>query len=385
MNKKEDFNNIIKCQRIKSVFQSIVSLKDGTVHGYEALSRIKNPEVIHSPEELFRLAHIYGKTWELEKLCRKQILRSYSIKYKENYNGKLFINVNPMVMMDKAFQSNFTKRYLQKMGVSPESIVIEITERNEIEDIDRFVQVLKHYKNEGYQIAIDDLGACYSGLNIICSIHPQYLKIDMELIRNIHKDSMKYAIVKGLVEIARQSAIYLIAEGIESEEELAALIELGVDFGQGFFLGKPNAELTDISYNAKIQIENYNSESNQGWNETEYRLLSVTIDDYKALDMYSEKYGDEKADALVNCLFGVVERCVRSTETMHIMNDCECVVAVERTRQEFVTEKVIQGFRDLMPCFYDKVDLNRGYIDKITKKGKIKKAPLCDVRVERIK
>lgn len=237
--KRKELDRIIENKRIFPVFQPIVDLRTKEIHGYEALSRIIEPEYIANPEELFTLAEKCGRSWELEKLCRKKIIGRYSEFSEEIKSRRLFINVNPMVMMDESFKANFTRKQLAKYGLDPEKIVIEITERNSVQNISEFIGAVKHYKREGYHIAIDDVGSCYSGLTIVCHTYPHYLKVDMMLVRDIDKDRMKYSLVKGLVEISRSADINILAEGIETEEELDTLMELGVMYGQGYLLGKP--------------------------------------------------------------------------------------------------------------------------------------------------
>lgn len=169
----------------------------------------------------------------------------------------MFINVDPLVVMDEHFKAHFTKKQLEKRGIDPDKIVIEITERNTVNNIGEFIETIKHYKNEGYKIAIDDVGSCYSGLNIICKTHPDYLKIDMELVRDIDKDYMKYALVKGLVEIAKNTSMKVLAEGIETEAELKALINLNVDYGQGYLIGRPEKKIRQINDDVLYMISNY--------------------------------------------------------------------------------------------------------------------------------
>lgn len=141
---KEDFVDILSKQRIKPVFQPIVSLKNGKIIGYEALSRVIDPKDIQCSEELFYLAGIYGKVWELEQLCRTKILEKYS-EFSDKGYGKLFLNVNPMVIHDKGFRSGFTSEYLQRYSVDIQSIVFEVTERNAVDDIKGFKDTVRHY------------------------------------------------------------------------------------------------------------------------------------------------------------------------------------------------------------------------------------------------
>lgn len=387
MNKREELKNIIEKNLIYPVFQPIVSLRTGEVHGYEALSRMVLPKKIKNTEELFSMALLYGKTWDLEKVCRKKILQEYSSFSEEQQTGKLFINVNPKVMMDESFKANFTRKQLEKYNICPEKIVIEVTERSSVNDMEAFVQVIRHYKDEGYQIAIDDLGACYSGLNIICSTHPHYLKIDMPLIRDIDSDGMKHALVRGLVEIARNASIHLLAEGIETEAELQALVELGVDYGQGYFLGMPEKSLNRASQEA-YRILNLSLTSNplfiDGWNRNEYKVARFSIDDYKAYEGYAEKYGDEKSDAILNLLFNDVRAALVSFETVHIIDECSCVAVIEKERYHSVCENVQEAFQtDVISC-YDETDKEKGYMERKTKKGKQKKVSFVSVNVEEI-
>ena len=127
-----------------------------------------------------------------------------------------------------------------------ETIVFEITEKEAIVNLTHFKKTVSHYKEQLYQIAIDDVGSGYSGLNILTDIHPHFMKLDMQLIRNIDRDQTKQSLVKSLCEFAAHSQIDIIAEGIETEKELAKLIELGVRFGQGYYIQKPNPDLLPI-------------------------------------------------------------------------------------------------------------------------------------------
>lgn len=246
MNEQElDLERIIETKDIYSVFQPIISLKTGEVLGYEALSRIQHPEVICGVEDLFESAILFKKIWKLEKLCRKKAFENFSCQ--ENYRGKkLFVNVNPLVMKDKKFRMGFTDEHLVNYNIKKENIVFEITEKGNITDLEGFQKTLDHYKKQNYKIAMDDVGAGNSGLTMISDIHPGYLKLDMKLIRDIHKNSLKKAIVNSMMELSRASGIEVIAEGIETEKELETLINLGVQYGQGFYLQRPNEKIIEI-------------------------------------------------------------------------------------------------------------------------------------------
>lgn len=241
-----DLKSIIDKRAIRTVFQPIISLKDGEVLGHEALSRITCESSIKDMETLFALASQYNCLWDLEQLCRTKAFESAFRFMIPPYSKKLFINVNPNVLHDESFQKGLTKEYLNQYNISSGNIIFEITEKNIIKDIDGFIATIDHYKNQDYKIAIDDAGAGYSGLNLISDINPNYIKLDMKLTRDIHTDSLKSALVRGMVEVSKISNISLIAEGIETEEEMETLIDLGVQFGQGYFIQYPDAEVKEI-------------------------------------------------------------------------------------------------------------------------------------------
>lgn len=237
------FYRILRKRDIQTVFQPIISLEDGTILGYEALSRGPMRTPLQNPEKLFTYAMENGQLWELESLCRTKALESAHALQTE---GKLFLNVNPNIMSDRKFRQGFTKDYLSRFHMDAETIVFEITEKEAIGNLTHFKKTVSHYKEQLYQIAIDDVGSGYSGLNILTDIHPHYMKLDMQLIRNIDRVQTKQSLVKSLCEFAAHSQIDIIAEGIETEKELAKLIELGVRFGQGYYIQKPDPDLLPI-------------------------------------------------------------------------------------------------------------------------------------------
>ena len=235
---------IIYQKKIQTVFQPIVSLQDGTVYGYEALSRGPQDSILQTPDMLFKYAQKFNKLWELEFLCRS---KAFEAVFKLESEFKLFLNVNPNIMQDVKFRKGFTKEYLERFAIDPERIIFEITESEAINHLADFIKTIDNYKEQNYRIAIDDAGAGYSGLNLISDIHPNYIKLDMKLIRDINSDVTKQSLVRCLNEFSAYTETALIAEGIETKEELQTLIEIGVQYGQGFFIQKPNGILNSIS------------------------------------------------------------------------------------------------------------------------------------------
>jgi diguanylate cyclase (GGDEF)-like protein len=239
----EAVNIIIDEELITPVFQPIVSLKNGKILGYEALSRIAEKELEMSIDTLFITAGSMKRLWDLEALCRA---KSLSKAAEKPAGAKLFLNVNANVIYDDKFVSGFTRAHSSNYKIESSDIVFEITERIAPSHPKMFFDSINHYKDQRYTIAIDDVGSGFSGLNLIVEAKPNFIKIDMNLVRNIDKDNMKITMCRALVEFCKNADIKLIAEGIETEEELAALIKMGVDYGQGFFIGIPKQKFDKI-------------------------------------------------------------------------------------------------------------------------------------------
>jgi len=240
-------NEIIDTERITTVFQPIISLRDGSVLGHEALSRIVSESTISSTEDLFRIASDSQRLWDLELLCRTKTLETAFVYHNPPYDKKLFINVNPNIMRDPKFRNGFTKKFLSQYSIDATHIIFEITERNVIEDISIFKSAINHYRNQKFKIAIDDTGSGYSGLNLISEIDPDFIKLDNNLIRDIDTNLLKFALVKGMVEFSKVSSIQIIAEGIETSAELETLVNLGVQYGQGYLIQRPEYQIREIN------------------------------------------------------------------------------------------------------------------------------------------
>lgn len=271
----EEFHQIIKESKVTSLFQPIISLTDGTVIGYEALSRGPQNSHMQSPEALLKIAKSCNKLWELEEVFRTKALESIS---RSKLNVKIFLNINPEIINSLKFKDSFTREYLKKYNLDCDNIIFEITERDEVKNVNSFIKTIEYLKGQKYQIAIDDVGAAHSGLNRICHIKPHYLKLDMELVRDVDKDFTKQAIIKSMCELSKLTEASLIAEGIETEAELNTLIEIGVKYGQGYFIQKPESDIIPIKEEVINIIKTLNiKESEQyGYNIANIDISSIS-------------------------------------------------------------------------------------------------------------
>lgn len=255
MNTCDLMGQLIAEKNIRTMYQPIVALESGAIIGYEALSRGPEGSAFEQPLALIEAADSCGMSWELDWAFRSLAIERAEGLLEDQY---LFINVDPKIIYDETHEVGMTREALSRFNISPGCVIFEITERTAIEDYDGFNQILQNYVDQGYKIAIDDVGAGYSGMNRILETRPQFLKMDMNLIRHIHRDSFKQAIVKSFVQLGQNTNIRLIAEGIETKEELKMLIRLGVYAGQGYYLAKPSPKLLSIPNQIKSEIVKYN-------------------------------------------------------------------------------------------------------------------------------
>jgi EAL domain-containing protein (putative c-di-GMP-specific phosphodiesterase class I) len=229
--------------RLATLLQPVFELAGRNVLGYEALSRGPSGTACHMPLWLFQMAFDSDLVFELDRKCRRRALLAGRALPKD---ALLFVNVFPSAMYDPEFQGGPLLRLLEDLGLRPQRVVLEITEKYAIENYSLFARALEEFTRLGFQIAVDDVGAGYSGLEKIARLNPRYLKLDRELIKDIDSSYIRREMARALKAFADKIGSTLIAEGIEREEELRALVDLGIDYGQGFLLGRPMAPVMPI-------------------------------------------------------------------------------------------------------------------------------------------
>jgi len=234
----ERLQDVLLRERVVTAYQPIKKIQEGTVYGFEALSRGARGSGLESAGALFGAAEANSLLVELDRLCRKRALLSSG---RVPSNTKIFVNTLPATMRDPQFRDKALIDFLEKAQVTPARIVIEITEGEAIDKLEMFRETMAYFKGVGMSFAVDDVGAGISGLNTIAKLRPQYLKIDMGLVRDVHVNSVNRAMVKAIIGIGHGIDAKVIAEGISNEEEAQVLQAMGVDFGQGYHLGSPDA------------------------------------------------------------------------------------------------------------------------------------------------
>lgn len=233
---RQAVSHLIQYRLVQPRFQPIVDLTRGQITGCEALTRTDPSSGFTNPAELFAAAERLGMLWQLE-----QVTRSASLHAAPNLpvEVQLFINTTPQVFADGRFADTMLENVRRTPGLSPSRIVLEVTEHSTQQHIEGLEEQVRLVRAYGFQVALDDVGAGTSGLNRIMALRPDWLKLDRELIGGIDHDPVRQNLIRFFVHFARLSGVKMIAEGIETEAELAKLLELGVQYAQGFYLARP--------------------------------------------------------------------------------------------------------------------------------------------------
>jgi EAL domain-containing protein (putative c-di-GMP-specific phosphodiesterase class I) len=236
--------DIVRQHKIYTLYQPIVDLHHKEIIGYEALSRGLEAG-FEDPDCLFRIASEADSIWGLERLCRSRALEGA----RQLQNGKLlFINVEPEAIYDPNFHGSEIINQLAAVGLSPDRVVIELTEHTDVRNFHDFRETLQIFKTLGFIIAIDDVGSGYAGLQSIAELHPDFIKVDMCLTRNVHLDPVKQELFTTVSHFCNNIGIKMIVEGVEKEAELIALKRLGIRFAQGFHFALPGNPFPEVDF-----------------------------------------------------------------------------------------------------------------------------------------
>ncbi len=228
--------DLIASGRVGVAFQPIVDLNDGMIVAYEALTRLESGSGFSGPGDLFAAAAAHGLLWEVETLTRGAAIETAAGWPPD---VRLFLNTTPGVFADPRFATALEAVVARTAELPHERIVLEITELSDEQAFPGLAQQVEALKGAGFEVAIDDAGAGASGLNRLMVLRPKWIKLDRAFVRGIDSDPYRQNLVRFFVHFARLSGVSVIAEGIESKVELSTVINLGVRYAQGFYLGMP--------------------------------------------------------------------------------------------------------------------------------------------------
>ncbi len=326
----DDLREIISKESLEAHFQPIVSFRKKTIAGYEGLIRGIHPGsgAIVSPLELFFLAAQSGQTLELDRLCRKKVLETFRPMAVLRPDCFLSLNFESSIIDQGVVGSGALLSQVTAAGLKPSSISLEIIE-SDVKDVNELQKFIQIYRDHGFMIALDDVGAGHSNLNRIPLLKPDILKVDRYLVQNIQKDFHKQEVFKSLVGLSHKLGAVTLAEGIETPEEALTVMELGTDMIQGYFFSKPRRldEIDDQAAGARV------AEINQKFKETLLQKINIKRSNLKKYEFMTREVQTELAKIepgdfdrkllelihyfpLVECLYVLDEKGIQATETV---------------------------------------------------------------------
>ncbi|WP_018935966.1 EAL domain-containing protein [Thioalkalivibrio sp. ALJ24] len=241
--KARDLAAILAADTLDFHFQPIVhAARPDEVFAWEALVRASSPagEFI-PPNILFDQARAAEMMFHLDRAARINAIRRAT---ERGIHDHLFINFNPTAIYDPAFCLETTVREIH--GIDPQvtrpaGFVFEVIESDQITDTEHLRRIIDRYRNAGFNVALDDLGAGYASLNLLSQLRPDFVKIDRELVSGIDGDEYQQKILGKIIELARELDIRIVAEGVETAGEWRWLRDR-VDYCQGYLFARPAAE-----------------------------------------------------------------------------------------------------------------------------------------------
>jgi len=234
--RRKSFLGMVMAEQVTSVYEPIVDVATKTVFGYEALARGPAGTEFHAPEALFTAAEEHALVFELDCLCRKSGIDGAIGLPSET---KLFLNVRPTTIHDPSFRPEALIRTLEKSKLRPSDVVFEISEKESIANFDIFREIRDEYRKVGFRFAVDDTGAGYASLQAVIELEPDFIKVDRALITGVDTDPARQALLKALHAMAGGIGAKIVAEGLDTLEQLETLGKLEIPFGQGWLFGKP--------------------------------------------------------------------------------------------------------------------------------------------------
>ncbi len=230
---------ILEGRRRETWFQPIVLPRTAEVWGYECLvrGRTEDGELVGAPD-LLRWARQERLVFMFDRLCRETHLRNAGAAGL-GPQVRFLVNFLPTAIYRPEFCLASTVRVVREAGLVPSNVIFEVVETERIDDVEHLRRILSFYREQGFRVALDDVGSGYSGLAMLGDLDPDLLKIDRELVRKAPASRFHRGICASLAGLARENGRLILAEGVETEEERAVMEEMGVDLLQGYLFGRP--------------------------------------------------------------------------------------------------------------------------------------------------
>ena len=246
-------SRLLRDRALRPVFQPIVSMVDGSIYAHEALIRGPLGMPLHTPDALLAAARKEGLLLAFEIACVVAALEQWAALRQP---GRLFVNLSASALLQwvRERSTDALLESIRKRGLQPRMLVIEITEHEQVADVEALAQVVHQFHAAGVMLALDDFGDGRSSLRLWSELQPDIVKIDKYFTRDLSRHAKKLQTLRALLQIAEVFGSSLVAEGIETAEDLRVVRDLGVSLGQGFFMGRPDPAPREQIEAAALQV-----------------------------------------------------------------------------------------------------------------------------------
>lgn len=233
---------LMRGRELRSVFQPIVDARavDGRyrVHGYECLMRGVRDGHEVSPAPMLDLARAADLLFQLDLAARRTALLAAA---RHAVRERVFVNFTPHAVYEPRTCLRSTVALVDELGLRRDQVVFEVVETERFDDLTHLARVVGYYRDEGFAVALDDVGAGYASLNALLAVRPDYVKLDMALIRDVDRDASRAVVARKMLEAARELGRRTVVEGVETAGECEWATEHGADYMQGFYFARPAA------------------------------------------------------------------------------------------------------------------------------------------------
>lgn len=246
---------------LSPVFQPIVSMRDGSIYAHEALIRGPKGMPLHTPDALLAAARKEGLLLDFEIACVAAALEQWSAR---SQPGRLFVNLSALALLElvRARSADALMKYVRELGLQPRMLVIEITEHEHVSDIQGLSEAVQEVQAAGVMLALDDFGDGRSSLRLWSELQPDIVKIDKYFTAELSRQAKKLQTLRALMQIAEIFGTSLVAEGIETADDLRVVRDLGISLGQGYFMGRPipqpryaiEAQATEVLRDQRVSV-----------------------------------------------------------------------------------------------------------------------------------
>jgi EAL domain-containing protein (putative c-di-GMP-specific phosphodiesterase class I) len=223
---------------LRMAYQPIISMSSRSIFAYEALMRPQEP-ALPNPGAMLEAAERLGRVLDLGRRTRELAARSIEAL---PAGVSVFVNLHPQELTDETLYST-----MAPLSRHARRVVLEITERATLEDLTDLSERTRALRNMGFRFAVDDLGTGYAGLSSFVQLNPEIVKVDMGLVRDIHRNEMKEKVIRSIQGLCQEMRIGVVAEGVEVAEERRVLSEIGVDLLQGYAFARPSDRFEPVS------------------------------------------------------------------------------------------------------------------------------------------